>query len=76
VLPDRVLLADYKTNRRPPARVEDVPVLYLRQIAAYREVLRGALPGRAVTCALVWTATRDVMPLPDSLLDRHAPGAA
>jgi len=57
VLPDRVLLADYKTNRSPPARAEDVPVLYLRQIAAYREVLRGALPGRAVACALVWTAT-------------------
>jgi ATP-dependent helicase/nuclease subunit A len=76
VLPDRVLLADYKTNRRPPARAEDVPVLYLRQMAAYRDVLRGALPGRAVICALVWTATSDVMPLPDSLLNRHAPGAA
>ena len=75
VLPDRVLMADYKTNRTPPARVDDVPVLYLRQMAAYREVLRGALPGRAVTCVLVWTAVSRVMPLPDSLLDRHAPAA-
>ena len=75
VLPDRVLVADYKTNRTPPARVEDVPVLYLRQMAAYRDVLRGALPGRTVMCALVWTAVTQVMPLPDSLLDRHAPGA-
>ena len=75
VLPDRVLVADYKTNRLPPARVEDVPLLYLRQMAAYREVLRGALPGRAVICALVWTVAALVMPLPDSLLDRHAPGA-
>ena len=75
VLPDRVLVADYKTNRSPPARVDDVPVLYLRQMAAYREVLRGALPGRAVHCALVWTAVSAVIPLPDSLLDRHAPGA-
>ncbi len=74
VLPDRVLVADYKTNRTPPARVEDVPVLYLRQMAAYRDVLRGALPGRVVVCALVWTAVTQVMPLPDSLLDRHAPG--
>jgi ATP-dependent helicase/nuclease subunit A len=75
VLPDRVLVADYKTNRSPPARVEDTPVLYLRQMAAYREVLRGALPGRPVTCALVWTAAARVMTLPDSLLDGHAPGA-
>jgi ATP-dependent helicase/nuclease subunit A len=74
VLPDRVLVADYKTNRTPPARADAVPVLYLRQMAAYRDVLRGALPGRAVTCALVWTATARIMPLPDSLLDRHAPG--
>ncbi len=75
VLPDRVLVADYKTNRTPPARAEDVPVLYLRQMAAYRDVLRGALPGRAVICALVWTAAAQVMPLSDSLLDGHAPGA-
>ena len=26
VLPDRVLIADFKTNRRPPARVADTPV--------------------------------------------------
>ena len=75
VLDGRVLVADYKTNRAPPARVEAVPVLYLRQMAAYRAVLRDALPGRRVLCALVWTASAAVMPLPNSLLDRHAPGA-
>jgi ATP-dependent helicase/nuclease subunit A len=74
VLPDRVLLADYKTNRAPPARPEDVPVLYLRQMAAYRAVLRGVFPGRLVACALVWTTGARVMELPDALLDGHAPG--
>jgi ATP-dependent helicase/nuclease subunit A len=74
VLPDRVLLADYKTNRAAPARPDDVPVLYLRQMAAYRAVLRGALPGRPVLCALVWTTGARVMELPDALLDGHAPG--
>jgi len=75
VLPDRVLLADYKTNRAPPATVEAVPVLYLRQMAAYRAVLRNIFPGRRVDCALVWTTGATVMPLPETLLDRHAPGA-
>ena len=75
VLPDRVLMADYKTNREPPARAEEVPVLYLRQMAAYRAVLRALHPDRSVQCALVWTTGARVMPLPDSLLDRHAPGA-
>jgi ATP-dependent helicase/nuclease subunit A len=73
VLPGRVLVADYKTNRAPPASVAAVPVLYLRQMAAYRAVLRGAFPGRAAACALVWTTGAAVMVLPDSLLDRHAP---
>jgi ATP-dependent helicase/nuclease subunit A len=71
VLPDRVLLVDYKTNRTPPARVDDVPELYLRQMAAYRAVLRKALPDRQVVCALVWTVAARVMLLPDALLAHH-----
>ena len=35
--------------------------------------LRAAFPGRRVVCALVWTYGARVMPLPDALLDRHAP---
>lgn len=70
---ERVLVLDYKTNRPPPATVEAVAPLYLRQMAAYRAVLRQAFPGRAVDCALVWTHGARVMPLPAALLDRHAP---
>ena len=75
VLPGRVLVADYKTNRAPPAAAAEVPVTYLRQMAAYRAVLRGAFPAHAVECALVWTVGGRVMPLPDSLLDLHLPGS-
>jgi len=75
VLADRVVVADYKTSRLPPARAEDVPVLYLRQMAAYRALLRALYPGRAVDCVLVWTNAVQVMMLPDALLDSHAPGA-
>ncbi len=75
VLPDRVLVADYKTNRAPPATLAAVPVLYLRQMAAYRAVLQAVHPGRPVHCALVWTTGANVMALPQAVLDRHAPGA-
>ncbi len=75
VLPETVLLADYKTNRDPPRAVAKTPVLYLRQMAAYRAVLRAVFPGRAVVCALVWTQAARVATLPPALLDRHAPGA-
>lgn len=69
VLDHRVLVADYKTNRRPPTRIEDTPMLYRRQMAAYRAVLREIFPSRAIVCALVWTQTAQVVILPDELLD-------
>jgi ATP-dependent helicase/nuclease subunit A len=76
VLPDVILVADFKTNRRTPARVEDTPVLYLRQMASYRAVLRAIFPARAVRCALIWTREAKVTMLPDESLDSHEPGHA
>jgi ATP-dependent helicase/nuclease subunit A len=73
VLDDRVLVADYKTNRRPPTRVEDTPVLYRRQMGAYRAVLREIFPARIIICALVWTQTSHVVLLPEDLLDMPTP---
>ncbi len=76
VLDDQVLLADFKTNRQPPARTDDTPVLYLRQMATYRAVLRAIYPDRPVRCALIWTREARVSMLPDALLDSHAPSLA
>ena len=73
VLPDRVLVADYKSHAAPPAAPEHVPILYLRQMAAYRAVLAELYRDRPVVCLLVWTAAPSVMTLPSALLDAHAP---
>ncbi len=75
VLPGRVLVADYKTQRLPPAGPADVSVLYLRQMAAYRALLLQLYPGHEVACVLVWTDGPVAMTLPDDLLDQHVPGA-
>jgi len=75
IRPDGVLILDFKTNRPPPQVPEAAPPAYLRQMAAYRAVLRLAFPGRPVECALVWTYGARVMPLPATLLDAHAPAA-
>jgi ATP-dependent helicase/nuclease subunit A len=45
-------------------------------MAAYRAVLQAIFPDRPVLCALVWTTDCQVMELPESLLDRHAPSAS
>ncbi|WP_142849042.1 double-strand break repair helicase AddA [Telmatospirillum sp. J64-1] len=64
-----VLIIDYKTNRRPPRKVEDVPELYLRQMAAYRMALACIYPGRAIRCGLLWTDGPSLMLLENHRLD-------
>jgi ATP-dependent helicase/nuclease subunit A len=76
VLDDRVLVADFKTNREPPDDVAATPVLYLRQLAAYRAVLRAIFPDRPVQCALVWTQAARVSIVADEFLDPHDPNHA
>jgi ATP-dependent helicase/nuclease subunit A len=68
---NEALIIDYKTNRPPPAVVDDVPSAYLRQLAAYRAVIRATGPLTAVRCALLWTETAHLMPIPDAVLDAY-----
>ena len=74
VTDDAVLVVDYKTMRPAPARPEDVPDIYLRQMAAYRRVLGQIWPDRPVRCALLWTEVPVLMALDDGLLDRFDSG--
>ncbi len=64
-----VLIADYKTNRSPPRRREDIPVEYLAQLALYRAVLRLLYPDREVRAALVWTDSGVLMEVARPMLD-------
>ena len=68
-----VRVVDYKTNRPPPARAEDVTPVYLRQMAAYGAVLEKVYPGFSISCALLWTDGPKLMTLPDRLLAAYAP---
>ena len=69
VTPDVVLIADFKTNRPAPRRIDDVPPSYLRQLALYRAVLAKLYPGRALRAALIWTEVPDLMELSADALD-------
>jgi len=68
VLADRVLVADFKTNRPSPARIEDADPDYLRQMAIYAAVLADVFPNHAIEAALVWTDGPKLMPIPEILL--------
>jgi ATP-dependent helicase/nuclease subunit A len=67
--PDKVLVADYKTNRPAPKEVADVDTAYLEQMAVYVAVLRALYPDRTVEAALVWTDGPLLMPLPTGLVE-------
>ncbi|MDF1722462.1 MAG: double-strand break repair helicase AddA [Minwuia sp.] len=67
---DRIIVADYKTNRPPPQDVADVSTAYLRQMALYRSVLQQLHGDRPVEAILVWTDEARSMSLPDALLDQ------
>jgi ATP-dependent helicase/nuclease subunit A len=69
VLSDKEVLAiDFKTNRVVPSTAQDCPEGILRQMAAYAALLAQVYPDRAVRTAILWTATRSLMPLPADIL--------
>ena len=70
---DRVLVVDFKTARRPPAKLEEVPVSTLRQMAAYAAALGAIYPGRAIEAAVLYTQTPRLIAIPAELLDAHKP---
>ena len=74
VEPDRVLVADFKTARRPPASLAEVPVSTLRQMAAYVAALGAIYPGRRIEAAVLYTQTPLLIALPPELLEAHKPG--
>ena len=65
---DRVLVADYKTNRPAPKRIEDADRAYLVQMALYAAVLAEVFPGRRIEAALVWTDGPKLMPVPGKMI--------
>jgi ATP-dependent helicase/nuclease subunit A len=69
VTQEAVLIADFKTNRPTPRRIEEVPPAYVSQLALYRAVLTKLYPDKCVRAALVWTEVPDLMELSDAALD-------
>lgn len=69
--PARIRLVDFKTARRPPASLDEVPVAILRQMAAYAAALEAAYPGRTVDAALLYTQVPKLLAIPADLLAVH-----
>jgi ATP-dependent helicase/nuclease subunit A len=66
---EKVLIVDYKTNRPPPRRPEEVAEAYLLQLAAYRLAVARIFAGQPVVAAILWTDGPRIMEIPGPLLD-------
>lgn len=70
-----VLIVDYKTNRPPPDKADDVPLVYRRQLALYRALLADIYPSRTIRAFLLWTAAPLLMEVKAETLDGSMPYA-
>ena len=75
---DTVLIADYKTDRIVPNRLDETHP-YVTQLALYRAVLARVFPGKTVRAALLFTDGPKLMEVPatamDAALTKLSPGA-
>ena len=66
--PGKVTVVDFKTARRPPASLADIPESTLRQMAAYSAALEAIYPGREVSAAVLYTHAPKLFAIPQELL--------
>ena len=74
ITPDAVRIVDFKTDRRPPDRIEAIAPAYLRQMAAYVAALQVIHPGRRIDAALLYTTTPRLFALPASAISAQKLG--
>jgi ATP-dependent helicase/nuclease subunit A len=73
VTPDLIRVFDFKTGRRVPEDIDDIPPYHRRQMAAYTAALGVVFPGRRIEAGLLYTAGPRLHLLPDALLAADKP---
>lgn len=63
-----IRIIDFKTSRRPPNSAEEVPLAYVRQMAAYSAALETIYPGYSVEAALLYTQGPHLIVLPQEMI--------
>ncbi|MEL6887730.1 MAG: double-strand break repair helicase AddA [Pseudomonadota bacterium] len=61
-------IIDFKSNRIVPRTPAQVPDGLLRQMGAYAHAIARIYPEHTITCAILWTHTATLMPLPHDIV--------
>lgn len=51
----KVIIVDYKTNRNTPKTIDEVPQVYISQLAAYKSLLQKIYPQKEIETYILWT---------------------
>ncbi|MDE0879142.1 MAG: double-strand break repair helicase AddA, partial [Sphingomonas bacterium] len=76
VTPDAIRIVDFKTGRRVPATLDEIPSYHRRQMAAYAAALAVVFSGRRIEAGLLYTAGPRLLMLPADMLAVDKPGFA
>jgi ATP-dependent helicase/nuclease subunit A len=61
VLPHKVMIVDYKTNRPAAKNLKDVPISYIKQMRSYKQLIKRIYPSKQIECYILWTNTAHMM---------------
>lgn len=61
VLPDQVMIIDYKTNRPAARMLSEVPEAYTKQLHAYKRLIAEVYPNKTIKTYILWTNTTQIM---------------
>jgi len=73
ITPEEVTVVDFKTARRPPASLDDIPQSTLAQMGAYAAALAEIYPGRTIRAAVLYTQTPQLIEIPPEILAARKP---
>lgn len=71
---EEILVVDFKTGRKQPQSLTDVPRAYLAQMAAYAAALGVIFPGKCVRASLLFTNGPTWLELDANALEEHKRG--
>lgn len=71
VTDEAITVVDFKTTRRPPESLDQVPRSTFRQMSAYAAALAAIYPDRAVRAGVLYTHAPQLIEIPEETLSHH-----
>jgi len=68
VTADTITVVDFKSARRPPKSLEEIPAATIGQMSAYAAALEVIYPARRIKAAVLYTQEPQIFTIPESLL--------